>query len=254
MKTKINKEKYKHYIFEYRLILFLFVGIIISLSYFETNQYNLVLSSIFRPIVMFPIYIINIMQNWDNLNLFDSGYFWELNIVQNPSLCNVFLILIITFFSVTLTLLTGENEKTKKIILYFLFIFFSFSLILKGHSQYLEFKSAQTITMGSGNVGIIISYLSIIFTNLLILTKINNKVNLKCLLEIFIKYFLTILEIFIALFIGMIFTQIKLAPDVNILNRFVFPLSVIGFGFFFFLILELIKRYLLNKIKGEIDE
>lgn len=135
-----------------------FIGIIILLL-LKNTQWLLFFLPFFIPIV----YIINILQNLDKLNLFDSNYFLSYTLYSPWGL--IFLIIGATYFSLVLNLIISNksNNKVKKILLSLLFTFLLLSLIFIGISKY---------NYASGRI-LYPEELSIIFISIVILTRIN---------------------------------------------------------------------------------
>lgn len=239
---RISTKIFKEHSIRYRFIFLFFIGIILIFIYGIINTIAPTWTFLFAPLVLPPTYIINILQNLDKLNLFDGKYFFIVNVNFSLFWRVFFLILSATFFSTVVTLLSGRNDKVKKITLYSLFLFFLVSLIFKSYAYFSKHNSSGLLMTGDGTK-IFLTDLTLTFLCIVILTRINKKINLRFLRKMFIKYSFTILKIFLALFIGLIFLKINLVAGLNTINLFVLPLSVITIGFFFFLILELIQNY-----------
>lgn len=231
----------------HKFIRLFFIGLILILIYGIINKISPTWTFLFVPLMLPPTYIINILKNLDKLDLLDGKYFFVID-VNYSFFWMVFLsFLAATFFSVTVYLLTEGNDKTKKIILYSLFIFFTVSLVFKSYAYFSIHDSSGIIMAGENNLKIFLTDITIISVCIIILTHINKKVNLGFLRKKFIKYSFMVLEIFLTLFIGLIFIKINLAVDAGIINLILLPISVIAFGFFFFLILELFQNYFLTE-------
>lgn len=244
MINKINVEIIKYYFIRFRFISFLIIWII--LMYFSFNKvFFRIWALLFWPLIMFPIYIINIIQNLDKLNLFNSNYFWSYHPESNIIWTIFFIVFGGLYSSAILTLLSGSNDKIKKRIWTFLFLFLLISLIFKAHYYYLRYKEDPNIdiTIGSDNLLPVLSEIIVIVSCIYCLSHINKKVNLELIKKTFKKYVFIIFEFLLVLFVALIFRRFLLSSDANIIDRIATPLSIFVFGFFFFLILELIHNY-----------
>ncbi len=102
--------------------------------------------------LMFPALITNIIQNIDNLNLFDSSYFWTFNLGSNNLWIVSFYLFAGIYFSIILTLLSGDNERIKNIIWKFHFVFFTYAIILLAVHDYIRYREDPTRDVVIGRV------------------------------------------------------------------------------------------------------
>ena len=246
-----NKKNFKHYLSNYRFIFFLVLGGIVMWLYFLIAAYFPILIFLIWPFVMLPAYLLNIFQNLNNLNFLNHKYFWTTTLDIGGYWNIVFVIIGILCISIIFTLLTSKREKIRKITLYSLLIFFSLGLLVKCIEYYFRYKNAISITFGD-SLMILLGELSVVFTSFYILYLINNKFNLKYDLIISLKFSFTFLEILLAIFVGLILIERKIWEETAIINLYVLPLFILGAGFFFFLILELSKKYILKKLERKL--
>lgn len=238
---------------KHRFFYFFIVGIILLLLFSLCWAFFQKLMFLFFPIVMLVNYTIHIFQNPTVLELLNHEYFWHIKGGKLFFREIIFFIVIgAMYFSIILTSLTSKNTKKKKMVLYFLFIFYSLSLVVKGYYYFSKLGHFSTLTIGSNNLGVYLYEIAIVIVSLVILNQINKKINIRYLSVEFVKYFFTVCEIFVALFVALIFKERTFMPDVNIFDKIYVPLLVVSLGFFFFLILELMKKYILNKLKQKV--
>jgi len=191
---KIDKKNFKYYLFENRFIFFLILSIIIIfISYLIISRFD-ILTFIVLPLIMLPTYLFNILLHLNNLNLLDSDYFWNIDIV-GEYWATIFVVISVLCISLVFNLLTSKKKKIRKITLSSLLIFFIMSLLYMAFSIYNKYGGASGAIMGGSNLRTILNIISIIFTCFFILYLIDNKFNLKFIFTILIKFFFTVLEI-----------------------------------------------------------
>lgn len=220
-------------------IIFFVTSIFNSRIFGYNSKQNLF--NLFVVFLMFPNYIIHIIQNIDKLNLFDAYYFW--GGLDSRSWSLFFWVLAGLYFSLVLTLLRGDNDRIKNKIMHFHFWFFTYALILRTVLDY--FRNPQdpnfTITIGSNNLLVVLGDFSVIATNIYILTRIKKEVDIKFLKNTIKKYIFTISELLIVLYITLTFYNYLLSPDASMIDHVSYRLDFLFFGFFLFLCLQLIR-------------
>ncbi len=228
-----------------RFSFFMIVWIIIVMFIYHLNSDNSGrnLISLFAAFIMLPTYITNIIQNINNLNLFDSNYFWSFHLGSNISWIILFWLFAGLYFSLILTLLSGNNERIKNKIWIFHFCFFTYALILKAVQIY--FSNPQDpnykIVLGSDNIMPFLGHFIVIATNIFILTRIKKEVDLEFLKDTIEKYVFLFSEYLLTLLIALTMYNFLLSPSATMIDRISVPLGIFLYGFFIFLCIKLIQ-------------
>ncbi|MCX9025193.1 MAG: hypothetical protein OIN85_03740 [Candidatus Methanoperedens sp.] len=246
MVKKINQHpliRFGFFVIVWIFIYFL-IGVLNPIFGYDKNNNGQGLLSIFWIIILFPVFIKNIIQNIHNLNLIDSNYFWSLGFGGNILWGILFWIFACLYFAFILTLLSGDNERIKNKILQFHFGLLTYALFLGAIDFY--FKNPQdpkyTITIARGNLLGFLSIFVDVAINVYILTRIKKEIDFEFLKNTIEKYLFTISEFLLTLFIALIFYNYLLSPDASLIDRVSYPLQFLVLGFFLFLCIQLIRN------------
>lgn len=201
------------------------------------------LFSIFSIIIRFPVFITNILQNINTLNSIDMNYFWHFNLGTNILWRVLFWLFACLYFSLTLTLLYGDNERIKNIILKLHLGFFTIVFISEAVQMYLSNPQDPKfiITIGPDNFVVLLGHIINITIYLYILTRIKKEVDLKFLKNTFKNYLFTITEVLLSLFIGLTFYKYIKASDASKISYISYLLGFVLYGFFIFLLIQLFR-------------
>lgn len=229
-----------------RFITFFLFGIFVVFLFSKSET----IGNILTPFLLIPQLITNFFES-KTLSFFNSAFFW--NITISGRWYSFFYIITGIYNSVILTLLTSNKKRTKKIILWILLILFLFSLFLKifdGFSKFILDNSSFILSIGSNNLRVFLGTIFILFCSIFILKLVTNKISFWSLLSYGIKYIFLLGELFLTLYIGIMFVTFQLQKEATLIDIiFGHYLYYFFLGFLFFLILNLVKNFLLEKIE-----
>ena len=240
-----GNSKIKDKVKVYSLNILLFITSIFLIYVFKliflksTLLWNLVI----MPYIMPVIYVTNVLQNLNNLTLFNLEYFDYFGEMESASL----FILLGTYIYISIIVFLKNYEKGKMWVLRLLLGTYVLYLFSSGYYEYSKLSLFNEINMGSGNVTFLMSRMLIIFIGLYIITILYKDMDYKKIYKIFLKYIFNIFEIILALFFVITFKKVNLTPDANIVDLYTIPAFVFGLSFFFFIIIKLLKNAILKE-------
>ena len=236
MVEEILGDRFKQYFYWGLFIIILFYIIKIFLP---------ILRFLFLPIILPPVFIINIIKDFNNLSfikLFTLGYFNAQDFTFSNHI--YFIILSVILFPLLISMTFSKNRKIYKCTLYFLFIFFSFYLLNLAVYHYMDYTKPGKILIGTGNINPILNWIMAIAILLYILYLINKtKFNIKYFLKISLKYIITVLQVILSLFLVSLIKPLIFDKGTDIFDKIASPLFFLLVGGFFFLLLELCKDF-----------
>jgi hypothetical protein len=148
-----------------------------------------------------------------------------------------------------------SNHSKKRI-----FILWSVLLVLLcifGIKFYLEYQqikdaiSLPSITIGTGYIKIIASFLIITVPLFVIIKLLDNNINKWFILEKLSDYIFMIIEIILTLFVGIILWNSKIDQSASIIDAVLHHSYYFIFGFSAFILLEIVRKYVDMFIKNK---
>ena len=206
------------------------------------------------PFIIVPLYLTNLLKNFPNLDILDSNNFWSYDYTNNPLGGVGFMIIGGIFSLIIFKLLSSKKNKNQNEVFWFLFLFYTIGILAKalpGLWGDLQETINIDVGVGKGNLDILLTTLTMIFATLFILSKINKKINPKFILTEFLKFIFMIFEVLLMLFIGLIFLKTHLATGANLIDNVSRVLIYLFLIFLIFLLTEIFKDWLLQKIVGK---
>ena len=140
------------------------------------------------------------------------------------------------------------NKILFKVLAFMILIIIIFYFITKTYLEIIKSPLILDIIIGNNNLNIILTTIVLFFIGLGLLSYLNKKVNKKFIIsETFEFVFLTI-EVTITALVGLtIFISIKSTNNTTLIDVIGRPIYFISIALFLFLIIRIIKSYLIEK-------
>jgi len=186
----------------------------------------------FRPL-FYPTNILTSLLNLDG--------FWRI----------VVLILNFILIYIILRSIFSKNRKIRNVALFIIFILYSYQILRFAYSEFKGFFQLPGGVSFGGNNFLLLSFsiLSYILISLIVLTIMSKKISIRYIFIKSIMFLFTLAQVILGLFISLIFLRWELKEGAIFLDVVGWWILIILTGFFFFLMLEVFKEYLLEKYK-----
>jgi hypothetical protein len=237
----INNKKIICTIKRFQIAFIFLIFIILGMIYWSFNKIQLI-NVLFGPILIIPKFFANLITSFTINNIFSYGYFWDF---YNIPFWTFFITFTVINSVLVLLLL---NKKTRRYVSYIILIFFTIALVLKALKYYKDYSGYSIIISGGGNIYPFIQDISVLVIGLLLLIY-SKEISKKELIKKSLFYSIFLLEVFIGILVGLLLIKRITVPGTSLINMYFFPIFIIIAGFYFYILLELIKKYFLKKIE-----